>query len=48
MLVFITTYIIAFTPLKEYIPGYTDLELPNIENIFPGFSGKYNPLGIYR
>jgi len=20
----------------------------NIENIFPGFSGKYNPLGIYR
>jgi uncharacterized protein (DUF1501 family) len=21
---------------------------PNIENIFPGFSGKYNPLGIYR
>jgi murein DD-endopeptidase MepM/ murein hydrolase activator NlpD len=25
-LVFITTYIIAFTPLREYIPGYTDLE----------------------
>jgi len=24
-LVFITTYIIAFTPLKEYIPGYTDV-----------------------
>ena len=26
-LVFITTYIIAFTPLKEYIPGYTDVTL---------------------
>lgn len=25
-LVFVTTYIIAFTPLREYIPGYTDLE----------------------
>jgi murein DD-endopeptidase MepM/ murein hydrolase activator NlpD len=25
ILVFITTYIIAFTPLKEYIPGYTDV-----------------------
>ncbi|MBI5943932.1 MAG: DUF1501 domain-containing protein [Chloroflexi bacterium] len=24
------------------------LENSNIENIFPGFSGKYNPLGIYR
>jgi len=20
----------------------------NIENVFPGFSNKYNPLGIYR
>ncbi len=27
ILVFITTYIIAFTPLKEYIPGYTDITL---------------------
>lgn len=27
ILVFITTYIIAFTPLKEYIPGYTDVYL---------------------
>lgn len=27
VLVFITTYIIAFTPLKEYIPGYTDVTL---------------------
>ena len=27
ILVFITTYIIAFTPLKEYIPGYTDVTL---------------------
>lgn len=27
LLVFITTYIIAFTPLKEYIPGYTDITL---------------------
>jgi murein DD-endopeptidase MepM/ murein hydrolase activator NlpD len=27
LLVFITTYIIAFTPLKEYIPGYTDVTL---------------------
>jgi len=27
ILVFITTYIIAFTPLKEYIPGYTDVSL---------------------
>jgi murein DD-endopeptidase MepM/ murein hydrolase activator NlpD len=26
-LVLITTYIIAFTPLKEYIPGYTDVTL---------------------
>jgi len=26
LLVFITTYIIAFTPLKEYIPGYASLE----------------------
>lgn len=26
-LVFLTTYIIAFTPLKEYIPGYTDVTL---------------------
>ena len=25
MLVFITTYIIAFTPLREYIPGYADI-----------------------
>ena len=27
LLVFITTYIIAFTPLREYIPGYTNLKL---------------------
>jgi murein DD-endopeptidase MepM/ murein hydrolase activator NlpD len=27
VLVLITTYIIAFTPLKEYIPGYTDVTL---------------------
>jgi murein DD-endopeptidase MepM/ murein hydrolase activator NlpD len=27
VLVFITTYIIAFTPLKEYIPGYTDVSM---------------------
>ncbi len=27
ILVFITTYIIAFTPLKEYIPGYTDVTM---------------------
>lgn len=27
ILVLITTYIIAFTPLKEYIPGYTDVTL---------------------
>jgi murein DD-endopeptidase MepM/ murein hydrolase activator NlpD len=27
LLVFITTYIIAFTPLKEFIPGYTDVSL---------------------
>lgn len=27
ILVFVTTYIIAFTPLKEYIPGYTDVTL---------------------
>ncbi len=27
ILVFITTYIIAFTPLKEYIPGYTDVSM---------------------
>ncbi len=27
VLVFITTYIIAFTPLKEYIPGYTDVTM---------------------
>lgn len=26
-LVILTTYIIAFTPLKEYIPGYTDVTL---------------------
>ncbi|NVO19767.1 MAG: M23 family metallopeptidase [Bacteroidetes bacterium] len=27
ILVLITTYIIAFTPLKEYIPGYTDVTM---------------------
>jgi len=27
LLVLLTTYIIAFTPLKEYIPGYTDVTL---------------------
>jgi murein DD-endopeptidase MepM/ murein hydrolase activator NlpD len=27
LLIFITTYIIAFTPLREYIPGYTSVEL---------------------
>ncbi|MFZ4412425.1 MAG: M23 family metallopeptidase [Bacteroidales bacterium] len=27
LLVFATTYIIAFTPLREYIPGYTNLKL---------------------
>lgn len=27
LLVFLTTYIIAFTPLREYIPGYTDVSL---------------------
>ncbi|MDP3463065.1 MAG: M23 family metallopeptidase [Bacteroidales bacterium] len=26
-LIFVTTYIIAFTPLREYIPGYTDISL---------------------
>lgn len=26
-LIFITSYIIAFTPLREYIPGYTDVNL---------------------
>ncbi len=26
-LIFITSYLIAFTPLREYIPGYTDLNL---------------------
>ena len=25
MLIFLTTYIIAFTPLREYIPGYTNV-----------------------
>ncbi len=27
VLVFITSYIIAFTPLREYIPGYTDVAM---------------------
>lgn len=27
VLIFVTTYIIAFTPLREYIPGYTDVNL---------------------
>jgi hypothetical protein len=27
LIVFITTYIIAFTPLREYIPGYASTEL---------------------
>ncbi len=27
ILILITTYIIAFTPLREYIPGYTDVDL---------------------
>jgi murein DD-endopeptidase MepM/ murein hydrolase activator NlpD len=27
LLIFITTYIIAFTPLREYIPGYMDVNL---------------------
>lgn len=27
LLVFLTTYIIAFTPLREYIPGYSDIGL---------------------
>ncbi|HPT14705.1 MAG TPA: M23 family metallopeptidase [Bacteroidales bacterium] len=27
LLVFITSYIIAFTPLREYIPGYTDVAM---------------------
>ena len=27
LIVFITTYIIAFTPLREYIPGYADVHL---------------------
>ena len=26
----------------------TRLGNPNIESVFPGFSGIYNPLGIYR
>ena len=27
LLIILTTYIIAFTPLREYIPGYTDVSL---------------------
>ncbi|MCX6230261.1 MAG: M23 family metallopeptidase [Bacteroidetes bacterium] len=27
LLIFATTYIIAFTPLREYIPGYTNMKL---------------------
>ncbi|MCX6234902.1 MAG: M23 family metallopeptidase [Bacteroidetes bacterium] len=27
LLIFLTTYIIAFTPLREYIPGYMDVDL---------------------
>ena len=27
LIIFITTYIIAFTPLREYIPGYTSTKL---------------------
>ncbi|MBM3403799.1 MAG: M23 family metallopeptidase [Bacteroidetes bacterium] len=27
LLIFLTSYIIAFTPLREYIPGYTNVEL---------------------
>ena len=27
LLIIITTFIIAFTPLREYIPGYTDTNL---------------------
>lgn len=27
LLIFLTTYIIAFTPLREYIPGYMDVSL---------------------
>lgn len=27
LLIILTTYIIAFTPLREYIPGYTDVNL---------------------
>ena len=27
LLIFITTFIIAFTPLREYIPGYADVKM---------------------
>ncbi|KGO95461.1 hypothetical protein [Flavobacterium enshiense] len=27
LIIFVTTYIIAFTPLREYIPGYASTEL---------------------
>lgn len=27
LIIFVTTYIIAFTPLREYIPGYTSTKL---------------------
>ena len=27
LIIFVTTFIIAFTPLREYIPGYTSTEL---------------------
>jgi hypothetical protein len=27
LIIFVTTYIIAFTPLREYIPGYASTQL---------------------
>ena len=31
VIIFVTTFIIAFTPLREYIPGYASTELKKMQ-----------------
>ena len=51
LLIFLTTIIIAFTPLREYIPGYMDVTLPkkiyNLQQKVDSLERDFNQKNLY-
>lgn len=51
ILIIATTFLIAFTPLREYIPGYTDVTLyekvNRLQNLTDSIEDKYRQQSLY-